>query len=283
MVHAVASPARPGVVVAGDDATGAWLAGAFPVLWLPPGELTESSEADDALPDGSALDEPDVRALVAHRRNLLAGNVADLAAELAAGAGAAQAVLDRYSDTLGAGGVAMSAMAAEILARPTAEAARAERLPANAAQQIAMLLLLGALAQLVGARAPPWPAPAGRSAPCCSSRTPRRTSIRPRSRPSRGLLEGIAWQKIVGTHSDALLATVPLPSLRRLTRGNGSSAPGRSGPTRSPPTRCGRCRITCDPGGPPRCSPRCWLLVEGETEYWVLPELARAVRLRPRG
>jgi putative ATP-dependent endonuclease of OLD family len=90
-----------------------------------------------------------------------------------------------------------------------------------------------------------------------------------------GLLEQIRWQKIVSTHSGTLLSNAPLSSIHRLTREQGvvldwSVAAGRL--SKEELRRWGyhiRSRRAS------AMFARCWLFVEGETEFWLLPEFAR--------
>ncbi len=90
-----------------------------------------------------------------------------------------------------------------------------------------------------------------------------------------GVLEQLKAQKIISTQSVTLLAAMPLHSLRRLTRNGGKIRQWRV------------CRNSLKPDELRKLSyhirvrradanfARCWLLVEGETEFWILPELAR--------
>ena len=85
----------------------------------------------------------------------------------------------------------------------------------------------------------------------------------------------LPFQQIVATHSPEVLAWVPLSSLRRLVRREGGIE------TRS--VQLGRYSIDelrrvafhlrLNRGG--SFFARCWILVEGETEAWLVPEFAR--------
>jgi putative ATP-dependent endonuclease of OLD family len=81
-------------------------------------------------------------------------------------------------------------------------------------------------------------------------------------------------QKIVTTNSSELLAAVPLRSVRRLMRRRGSIEVFRPGNklTIDEMRRIGY-HIRVRRGAV--MFARCWLLIEGETEFWLLPELAR--------
>ena len=90
-----------------------------------------------------------------------------------------------------------------------------------------------------------------------------------------GVLEEINLQKIIATHSGSLLASAPLGSLRRLVRRGGEIEQYRvpvGGMSRDEMRRLTyhlRSRRSV------ATFARCLLLVEGETEFWFLPELAR--------
>jgi len=90
-----------------------------------------------------------------------------------------------------------------------------------------------------------------------------------------GLIESLAAQRIVTTNSGELLSWTPLRALRRMMRsGDGvrvcSAAGGRfdAEELRKIGHHVSRSRATA-------FFARVWLLVEGETEVWLLPELAR--------
>ncbi len=91
-----------------------------------------------------------------------------------------------------------------------------------------------------------------------------------------GLLERLAAQKIVATHSGPLLSAAPLRSLRRLVRdaeGTVHEWRVREGALKKDELRKVSYHLRARRGE--ACFARCWLLVEGETEYWILPDLAR--------
>jgi predicted ATP-dependent endonuclease of OLD family len=90
------------------------------------------------------------------------------------------------------------------------------------------------------------------------------------------LLEQSTHQKIVTTHSGALLSAVPLQAIRRLVRDTAGVVRerriGRESMTRDEQRKVGyhlRARRSI------ACFARTWLLVEGETEFWLMPDLAR--------
>jgi putative ATP-dependent endonuclease of OLD family len=89
------------------------------------------------------------------------------------------------------------------------------------------------------------------------------------------MIDRIAGQKIIATHSGTLLANARLASVRRLTRHAGlvkewlvpgDALSGDELRRYSYHLRSRRAAASFA---------RCWLLVEGETEFWVMSELAR--------
>jgi putative ATP-dependent endonuclease of OLD family len=92
-------------------------------------------------------------------------------------------------------------------------------------------------------------------------------------------LEGIKGQKIIASHSGELLSEAPLPSLRRLYRrganieiGRLQSATLNADDQRKIHFHIRRTRAEL-------LFARCWLLVEGETDYWVISECARVLKI----
>jgi len=89
------------------------------------------------------------------------------------------------------------------------------------------------------------------------------------------VIDRIAGQKIVATHSGALLACARLSSVRRLTRQAGFVREGRvpDGALTADELRRYSYHLRSRRAG--ASFARCWLLVEGETEFWLMSELAR--------
>jgi len=88
-------------------------------------------------------------------------------------------------------------------------------------------------------------------------------------------LDRLAGQKIIATHSGDLLAAVPLKAIRRLARKNGkvevfsvkdATLDAREIEKVTYHVRAKRGALLFA---------RCWLLIEGQTEFTMLPELAR--------
>ncbi|BCL77311.1 ATP-dependent endonuclease [Jeongeupia sp. HS-3] len=90
-----------------------------------------------------------------------------------------------------------------------------------------------------------------------------------------GLVEQLPVQKLVTTNSGELLSSFPHHSLRRLVRGDDKVfvfQMGRNALSKQDARKVG---FHVRANRPNSLFARTWLLVEGETEFWLLPELAR--------
>ena len=90
-----------------------------------------------------------------------------------------------------------------------------------------------------------------------------------------GTIEKFAGQKIIATHSGDLLAAVPLKSIRRLARKNGTSQIFYVKDSTLDPEEEQKVTYHVRSKRGALMFARCWLFVEGETEFILLPELAR--------
>jgi len=90
-------------------------------------------------------------------------------------------------------------------------------------------------------------------------------------------LDKLSGQKIIATHSGDLLAAVPLKAIRRLVRRHGKVEVFRvlEGTLNERELQKVSYHVRAKRGA--LLFARCWLLVEGETEFTMLPELARAL------
>ena len=91
----------------------------------------------------------------------------------------------------------------------------------------------------------------------------------------RRVLESLPVQKLISTYSAEIVSALPLRSLRRLVRRPHTTDVFRFREARLPKDDRRRLgyHIRARRGG--ALFDRCWLLVEGETEFWLLPEMAR--------
>ncbi|MCC4263045.1 ATP-dependent endonuclease [Oceanimonas baumannii] len=90
-----------------------------------------------------------------------------------------------------------------------------------------------------------------------------------------GILERFPGQKLVTTNSGDLLSAFPLNHLRRLVRMNGETRCLFIGNERYSAEDMRRIAFHVRINRPMSLFARYWLLVEGETEIWLLSELAR--------
>nr|WP_154325140.1 ATP-dependent endonuclease [Pantoea sp. 201603H] len=90
-----------------------------------------------------------------------------------------------------------------------------------------------------------------------------------------GLLTLLPIQKVITTNSAELLSQVPVEKVCRLVRESQRVASWRIGPGGMSAEDSRRIAFHIRFSRPSSLFARCWLLVEGETEVWVMNELAR--------
>ncbi|WP_024870679.1 DUF2813 domain-containing protein [Tolumonas lignilytica] len=90
-----------------------------------------------------------------------------------------------------------------------------------------------------------------------------------------GLIQQLPGQKILTTNSGDLLATLPLGQIRRLVRCNGVTRSYLMDENRFSADDLRKITFHVRINRPMSLFARCWLLVEGETELWLLSELAQ--------
>ena len=90
-----------------------------------------------------------------------------------------------------------------------------------------------------------------------------------------GVIEGLRGQKLVTTNSGELLAAARLSHLRRLVRGAEGTKAYRVDAERFSLEEIRKISYHIRLKRDDALFARCWLLVEGETELWLLPEMAR--------
>lgn len=90
-----------------------------------------------------------------------------------------------------------------------------------------------------------------------------------------GLLEQLPLQRITTTNSGDLLSLVPVEQICRLVRESGRVAAYGIGPEGLSLEDSRRIAFHIRFNRPSSLFARCWLLVEGETEVWLLNQLAR--------
>ncbi len=98
-----------------------------------------------------------------------------------------------------------------------------------------------------------------------------------------GLLEQLPGQKILTTNSGDLLASMPLGQIRRLVRHSNETRCYRLNDEQLSSDDLRRIAFHVRINRPMSLFARCWLLVEGETEIWLLSELAHISGINLRG
>ncbi|MBL8175268.1 MAG: DUF2813 domain-containing protein [Bryobacterales bacterium] len=250
-----------------------WVRRISPLLWLRGGIVSSTPEPRNGPPIHSGNVEIDqmIDAVEEHYRSVVAGTSSDLSAELEKGFAAARSLLEQSGGTVTGAWGRLGPALEEITGRqrvPSASTPGPPRYHGGAAQKIGLLLLVGAVLRSGYLVAPG-------TAPVILIEDPE-AHLHPMTLASVwGILEQIRWQKIVATHSGTLLSGAPLSSIRRLLREKGVvlefSVP--HGKLSSEELRRWSYHIRSRRAS--AMFARCWLLVEGETEFWLLPELAR--------
>ncbi|MBK9964633.1 MAG: DUF2813 domain-containing protein [Holophagales bacterium] len=189
---------------------------------------------------------------------------------------AARALAERWSERLQlparAPGRAAEALAETPVSLGATDPLRAEAREGAGTQSLALLMLLGALLEAENGS----PVDSGAESLVLIEEAEAHLHPVLAARIFR-LIDRVPGQKVLTTNSGDLLASVPLHAIRRLCRsaaGVSVHAVTADALTVDEMRRVGyHIRVN-------RASSvfaRCWLLVEGETESWLLPEVARLV------
>ncbi len=89
------------------------------------------------------------------------------------------------------------------------------------------------------------------------------------------LLNQLPLQRLTTTNSGELISLTPMEEVTRLVREPGRVAAYRLGPEGLNPADSRKLAFHIRTNRPSALFARCWLLVEGETEVWILSQLAR--------
>jgi putative ATP-dependent endonuclease of OLD family len=249
----------------------------FPLVWLRGGALVRPAAADDAgkaPAEGPAGALSDGELLRRSYERLLSGETRSQQDEVESGYAAADRLLEQWAPAAREWRASARAPVAEILGRGLEPFAAGDptgaALPGATAGKLGVLLLTASLFRHL----PEGAAPGVR--PIIVIEAPE-AGLHPMTLASVwGLLDRLAAQRIVATYSGTLLSAAPLRSLRRLVRdaeGTVHEWRVREGALKKDELRKVSYHLRARRGA--ACFARCWLLVEGETEYWILPDLAR--------
>ncbi|MBI2214307.1 MAG: DUF2813 domain-containing protein [Acidobacteria bacterium] len=141
--------------------------------------------------------------------------------------------------------------------------------PGSAAQRLGALILIGAIFDS-GVRGVVDP----QASPVLLVEDPE-AHLHPTTLASLwGLFESMRFQRILTTNSSELLSVVPLHSVRRLVRQDERVVVHSIAPEALTVEQLRRVRYHVRARRGLAFFARAWLLVEGETEFWLLPELA---------
>jgi len=243
-----------------------------PLVWLRSGMLQGATGRTAAVTE-HATGRGELAELAAevesHYESLLAGTSSNELEELKAGYEAARELLKWRAEEFHSTGSMAHAPIAEIIGQRRDPLRAGLTFHGSAAQQIGVLIVTGAIIRHgLGKWAPG-------SRPLLVVEDPEAHLHLMTLASVWGLLEHARAQKIIGTQSETLLAAAPLHSIRRLTRMGGRMRQWRvrSDVMNAEETRKLSYHLRARRGE--AMYARCWLLVEGETEFWVIPELAR--------
>ena len=208
-----------------------------------------------------------------HYADLLAGTAVDLQGAIEAGFEAARQLLAARGDLLSNPKAPLGAVLEEITGRrkPARRSVAVEphHGQGTAAQQIGILLLVGALLRAGGGVVERG------MDPLILIEDPE-AHLHPMTLASIWtVIDRLGGQKIIATHSGTLLASARLSSVRRLTRHEGVVTEWRVPEGSLTADELRRYAYHLRSRRAAASFARCWLLVEGETEFWLMSELAR--------
>lgn len=238
-----------------------------PLVWLRSGMLLGATGEREAGPVGGRL-----AALAAevesHYESLMTGTSLNELEELKAGYLAARELLRRRAEEHHSAGGRSQTPVSELLGARAGPRPVGQAFHGSAAQQIGVLIVTAAIIRHGLAR---WTVG---TTPLLVVEDPEAHLHLMTLASVWGLLEHAGAQKIIGTQSETLLAAAPLHTVRRLTRTGGTMRQWRvaAGALTAEELRKLSYHVRSRRGA--AMFARCWLLVEGETEFWLLPELA---------
>jgi len=249
-----------------------------PLIWLRGGSIVGAFGAAAPLARVNRFQEPEKARLVERIEEsyaaLVGGTAADIHATLNEGFEAAREFIGSAARHLGGQHHNFSQVVAEILGRRRALPEDDPndlplRFANSTAERIGVLVLMAALLRVV-----PGSLPVD-AEPLWIIEDPE-TQLHPMTLAAvLRLVRHVRWQKIITTQSGEVLMAEPLKSLRRLERQGGEVRAWRVRPRSLSVADLRRVSYHLRARHRAASFARCWLLVEGETEYWVLPEMAR--------
>jgi putative ATP-dependent endonuclease of OLD family len=263
-----------------DKAILSWIRRLNPVFRIKSGILTslpgkdDSIVMDDALQSAQLADDHELKNKIEQSyKNLISGESLNMNADLYSGYNAALNYLAKASDLFSPDGPPLDHILYEILGRrPSGTGKPAKRIilrKGSAAEKIGMLMFTAAFLQSGGVMADPS------AEPIIIIEDPE-ANLHPMTLESvKLLIERLKWQKIITTYSGALLSDFPLEEIRRITRNAGYIRQYSVRPGSLSHEELRRLSYHVRKRLNMATFARCWLLVEGESENWLLPYIAR--------
>jgi putative ATP-dependent endonuclease of OLD family len=254
-----------------------WIRRMNPVYRIRGGMLVAAGEPDTHIesksPDRNPLADNLLQTISRHFDNLLKGTAPDVHAEIRAGYQAALAYLEEASNLFEPEGYQHQRIIREILGKRAYDSRGHEKAirihHGSAAEMIGMLLFTSAMLHSGTLSADPS------SEPVFIFEDPE-ANLHPMTLESvRLLIERLKWQKIITTHSGDFLAGFPIRNVRRITREDGIVKQFRTDLDSLGGEDLRRLNYHIRMKRGAATFARCWLLVEGESEVWLLPHLAR--------
>ena len=247
----------------------AWLRRRMPVFWMSEGMMARRRVGEgpgvpaDRVPEDLASQVSD------HYRDLLAGTAPDVSAAIEGGSAAARQLLLAGAKLLPNQTTPVAELLEEITGKKNSRPGDLTKSQGAAASKLGLLLLVGALLQSgVGQ--------VEQGMDSLSLIENPEAHLHPMTLASIwSVIDRIGGQKIIATHSGTLLARVRLSSLRRLTRQSGIVKEWRVPDGSLTADELRRYSYHLRSRRAAASFARCWLLVEGETEFWLMDELAR--------
>jgi len=235
------------------------------------GEIKQEKETGSDIPPEEA---GKLKETIRHYyQSLISGTAQDVNVELQAGYQAALQYLGQVSNLLLQEGPQLERIIYEIMGRRSQNKEHPVKKivfrHGSAAEKIGMLLFTAAFLQSGSLMADPS------AEPIIIIEDPE-AHLHPMTLESvKLLIERLKWQKIITTQSGSLLSGFPLEDIRRISRHEGNIRQHWVKPGYLSSEELRRLSYHVRMRMSTATFARCWLLVEGESEVWLLPHLAR--------
>ncbi len=205
-----------------------------------------------------------------HFHAVVSGGLQDRDVDMEAGVAAAEELLDHMGVRLDPGAGLGQKAIGELVGRSARLAqTRQNQLPSTSIQRLGLLIFTAVILRGLpqGNGHPDWP--------ILVIEDPEAHLHRMTLAAVWRLVSGFGVQKIITTQSPTLLAASSLTSLRRLTRHNGDVLEWRVHENALSDRELRKLGYHLRARRGEAAFARAWILVEGETEFWVINELAR--------